>query len=44
VEHEEGDEDGVGEYNTSLFPVNKFIDFGAIPYTSAKEGRLQYGV
>jgi len=40
VEREEGDEDSVGEDNTSLFPVDGFIDFGAIPYTSAKEGRL----
>jgi hypothetical protein len=38
VEREEGDEDGVGDDNTDLFPVDEFIDFGAIPLISAKEG------
>jgi hypothetical protein len=40
VEHEERNKDGAGEDGTDSLPVDKFTDFSAIPYTSAKEGRL----
>jgi hypothetical protein len=40
MKYKEGVEGGAGEDDSDLLLVVEFFDFGAIPYTSAKEGRL----